>query len=76
MSDSCEYSSVSDYNTAKILYCVFCNTYNAQVKRAGDNTLFLGKTDVGNYELSLDKNMNLQSLSVPDASLKIKFIKQ
>ena len=50
MSDSCEYSSVSDYNTAKILYCVFCNTYNAQVKRAGDNTLFLGKTDVGNYE--------------------------
>ena len=76
MSDSCEYSSVSDYNTAKILYCVFCNTYNAQVKRAGDNTLFLGKTDVGNYELSLDKNMNLLSLSVPDASLKIKFIKQ
>ena len=75
MSDSCDFSSVSDYNTAKILYCVLCDTYNAQVKRAGENTLFLGKTAVGNYELSLDKNMNLLSLSVPDASLNIKFNK-
>lgn len=75
MSDSCDFSSVSDYNTAKILYCVLCDTYNAQVKRAGENTLFLGKTAVGNYELRLDKDMNLLSLSVPDASLNIKFIK-
>lgn len=71
--DSLPFSQVSDYNVAKILYCVFTDLYNSQVKTDGELTIFNGKVGAGNYILTLDNNDNLISLSVDEASLYINF---
>ena len=73
MSNDIELTKTTDYNISKALYRVFTDLHNAQVKKENDTTLFLGKTELGSYELIVDKQQNPVSLSIPEVAIYIKF---
>lgn len=75
MSNGTEFDKTTDYNISKALYRVFTDLHNAQIKKENDTTLFLGKTELGSYELIVDKQQSLVSLSIPEAAVYIKFNK-
>lgn len=75
MSNYTGFEKTTDYNISKALYCVFTDLHNAQAKKENDTTFFLGKTELGSYELALDKEQCPVTLSIPEAAIYIKFNK-
>ena len=60
-------------NPSIILFEVFASLESANVKLIDDEYTYSGKTSVGNYILTQDKNNYFKSIKIPDANIEISF---
>lgn len=66
--------NIDSTNPTKILYSVFDNLEELEVKRVENHFEYVGKTAIGEFKIVQNKDNSIKSISVPSADLTIEFV--
>lgn len=73
MTKSFDKNELDKTNPSVILFEIFSSLENAEVKLVDGEYTYSGKTSVGNFVLTQNKNNCFKNIKIPDADIEIEF---